>query len=353
MGVTMTMPERHAIFYCGAALDCIGEVAAARTAQAITASGETRRPAVVDNNQRFKFGGDGDPVEASFAVTLPVQIGDSKTWIEAFVVLGSTPHWISRRWLSQHRCLVNFDLNNICLESPEFFSVPLVLHSSGHLLLSLVNPSNTLDQFTVMIDFQSSFSIICHDFQKRDEQTIRSLQSRNQVGDKQAEPDKERAADSSMVTGGSFPLDDFPVPLDDPNEEIAEQWHDDLHERCICRDGQCPVESTRISRDVSQRRGHHRLCSCLKRLFVSASTNSQISTPRECDSHSTTGDVGVVFSQKPSVVTWFQRCLCVSHLFGLPAPRKVDSSNGTHIPAISRLQQMVQAWWAKLQRRQG
>ena len=57
MGVTTTMPEEHAILDCGAALDCIGEVAAARTAQAITASGETRRPAVVDKVQRFKFGG--------------------------------------------------------------------------------------------------------------------------------------------------------------------------------------------------------------------------------------------------------------------------------------------------------
>ena len=79
MGVTMTMPEGHAILYCGVALDCIGEVEAARTAQAITAPGETRRPAVVDKIQRFKFGGDGDPVEASFVVTLPVQIGDIKT----------------------------------------------------------------------------------------------------------------------------------------------------------------------------------------------------------------------------------------------------------------------------------
>ena len=57
-------------------------MAAARTAQAITASGETRRPVGVDKIQRFKFGGDGDPVEASLAVTLPVQIA----WIEVFVV---------------------------------------------------------------------------------------------------------------------------------------------------------------------------------------------------------------------------------------------------------------------------
>ena len=111
-----------------------------------------------------------------------------------------------------------------------------MLQSSGHLLLSLVNPSNTLDQFTVMIDFQRSSTSICADFQTRDEQTMGSLQSRNQVVDKRAEPDEERAADSSMVTSGSDPPDDFPVPLVDPNEEITEQWHDDLHEWYICRD---------------------------------------------------------------------------------------------------------------------
>ena len=49
--------------------------------------------AVVDKIQRFKFGGDGDAVEASFAVTLPVQIGDAKTWIEAFVVPGKPPQF--------------------------------------------------------------------------------------------------------------------------------------------------------------------------------------------------------------------------------------------------------------------
>ena len=223
MGVTMTMPEAHAILDCGTALDCIGEVAAARTAQAITASGGTRRPAVVDKVQRFKFGGDGDPVEASFAMTLPVQFGDAKTWIEAFVVPGSTPHLISRRWLSQHRCVVNFDPNNLCLESLEFGSIPLVLRSSGHLLLSLVNSSNTLDQFTVMIDFQSSSSSICTDLQKRDEQTMSLLQPRNQVADRRAEPDEERVAVFSVVTDGRDSSDDFPVSLDEPNEEITEQ----------------------------------------------------------------------------------------------------------------------------------
>ena len=146
---------------------------------------------------------------------------------------------------------------------------------------------------------------------------------------------EERAADSSVVTGGSDPPGDFPVSLGEPNEEMTEQWHDDLHEWYICRDDRCPVESTGISRDVSQKRGHHRLWSCHQRRFVSTSTNSKMSTQHERDSHGAAGDVGVVLSQKPSVVAWFQRCLCVPHFLGLSAPRKVDSSNKTHIPAIS------------------
>ena len=135
-----------------------------------------------------------------------------------------------------------------------------------------------------------------------------------------------------MVTGGSDPPDNLLMSMDEPNEEITAQWHDDLHEWYIRQDDQCSVEPARISRDVSQKRG---FCSCLKRRFVSASTNIQISTPRECDSRSAAGDVDVVFSQKPSVVAWFQRCFSVSHLCGLRAPRKVASSNRTHIPAIS------------------
>ena len=140
-----------------------------------------------------------------------------------------------------------------------------------------------------------------------------------------------------MVTGGRDPSDDFTVPLDVPNEVITEQWQDGLHDWCTSRNDS--VEPARISRDVSKKRSHLRFCPCLKRRFVSACTNSQISTPRECDFDSASGNAGVVFSQKPSIVAWFQRCFqrCfrVSHLFGLPAPRKVDSSNNTHIPPIS------------------
>jgi hypothetical protein len=95
----------------------------------------------VDKEQTFKFGGDGGPKKANFAVIFPVTIGDTPTWIEAFVIEGNTPHLVSRRWLSKHKCLMCFDPENLCLESPEFGRVPLILHSSGHLLLSLIGKS--------------------------------------------------------------------------------------------------------------------------------------------------------------------------------------------------------------------
>ena len=233
---------------------------------------------------------------------------------------------------------MNFDPNNLCLESPEFGSVPLVLHSSGHLLLSLVNSSNTLDQYTVMVDCQNSPSRVVDSFQKRDEQTVGSLQPRNQVADRRAEPDEERAADSSMVSGRSDPLDDFIVPLDHPNEEITEQWQDGLHEWYICRDEAVVIQvHARIPRDVSQRRSSHNFCQCLKRRDDSCSTISEISTPRERDAHSASRDPGVVLPQKPSVVALFQRCFRVPHVFGLPPPRQVDSTDRTYFPGISRV----------------
>ena len=135
---------KHMQFRSGAALDCIGEVAAARTAQAITTFGETHCPEVVDKTQRFKFGGDADPVEASLAVTLPVQVGDTKTWIEAFADPGSTPHLISRRWLSQHRCVVNFDPIYLGLESPEFGTI----HPCASLISSFASVTcESIEQF--------------------------------------------------------------------------------------------------------------------------------------------------------------------------------------------------------------
>ena len=111
--------------------------------------------------------------------------------------------------------MVNFDPNNLCLESPEFGSVPLMLHSSGHLLLSLVSPSNLVDQYTVMIDYQNSPSSFVNNFQC-DEQVMDSLQSRNQVVDKRAEPDEKRAGNSPLVRRRSDHPVEFAVYLDDP-----------------------------------------------------------------------------------------------------------------------------------------
>ena len=162
-----------------------------------------------------------------------------------------------------------------------------------------------------------------------------SLQPRDQVVDIRVEPDHVRAADSSMVLCRRDHPDEFNVPLDDPNEEITEQWQDGLQEWYTCRDDQCSVKSGRVFSGVPQRRRSN-FCSCLKRRSVSVITNSQISTPRDCASHSASRGLVIVLPQKPSVVAWFQRCFRVSHLFGVPSPRIMDSTNWTHIPGISR-----------------
>ena len=147
-----------------------------------------------------------------------------------------------------------------------------------------------------MIDYQSSPSSVVNGVQKRDEQTMGSLQSRNPVAEKRAAPDEVSVADSSMVSDRNDPPDDFCVPLDGPHEEITEQWEDDLHEWYICRDDECSVKPTRISCDVSQRRSP-----CLKRRACSFNTNSEISTLRERDSHSASRDSG-------GLRPWRQRC---------------------------------------------
>ena len=159
-----------------------------------------------------------------------------------------------------------------------------------------------------MVDYQNCSSGFVNSVQKRDEQTMHSLQPRNQVVDKRAEPDDERAADSSMVRCRSDHLDEFIVSLYDLNEEITEQLHDGLHDWYTCRDDQCSATPDRVSSGVSQRRRSSNFCQCLKRCAVSARTNSQISTCHHA---------------------------------------KMYSTNRTRISGISR----AQAWWAKLHRR--
>ena len=134
------------------------------------------------------------------------------------------------------------------------------------------------------------------------------LQSRNQVVDKRAEPDEKRAGDSTLVRRKSDHPVEFVVHLDDPNEEITEQWQDGLVEWYIRRDDQCSVKPNRIPRDVSEMRSSQSLCPCLKRRSVSVSTNSKVSTPRERDSHNASREPVAVLPQKPSVVAWVKRC---------------------------------------------
>ena len=85
IGMAMCMPGGHATLDGGAAADCIGEVAASRVAQAIAATGDGRIPVLEDKTQKFKFCSEGNQMEASFAVSLPVTIGEPPTWLEASV----------------------------------------------------------------------------------------------------------------------------------------------------------------------------------------------------------------------------------------------------------------------------
>ena len=85
---------------------------------------------------------------------------------------------------------------------------------------------------------------------------------------------------------------------------------------------------------MSQRRSSHPFCPCLKQSVDTCRTISETSTPRERDAHS---DLGVVLPQKPSADAWFQRCFRVPHVFGLPSPREVDSTDRTYFPGISRV----------------
>ena len=71
-----------------------------------------------DQTNTFKFGGDGHPLDVSSAVIVSVTIGNKLTWIKAYVSPGTTPHLVSRCWLSRHRCLVEFDPSSQNLQSP-------------------------------------------------------------------------------------------------------------------------------------------------------------------------------------------------------------------------------------------
>ena len=192
-----------------------------------------------------------------------------------------------------------------------------------------------------MIDFHSSSSSICTDSQKRDEQTMGSLQSRNEVADRRAEPDEERAADSSVVTGGSDPPD--------PTEEITEQWHDDLHEWYICRDDQCPVESSPRESPVMSPRS--------EATTDSVRVSNAVSSPPAQTARYRRNMSATPTAPQETLVSCFHRshqllpgsnAVSVSHFLDCRHHAKWTHRMGPTFQQFRELQQMVQAWWAKL-----
>ena len=66
-------------------MDSINQIAVALTVQAIAVSEDDRIRIIEDLSREFKFGGDGNSMDAFFSMCLPGSISDQRTWIEACV----------------------------------------------------------------------------------------------------------------------------------------------------------------------------------------------------------------------------------------------------------------------------
>ena len=152
MTVTSTMPEGHVIIDCGAATDCVGECALAKNAQYVLARGDVCEATTRTCRQDFRFGGpDQGAVTATYTVSLPCTLAGVKTQLSAYVVPGTTPHLVSRRWLSHHKAAISMDPEALFLTSPSLLRpIPLTLHGSGHIMMSLVDsdPGPTTTYFS-------------------------------------------------------------------------------------------------------------------------------------------------------------------------------------------------------------
>ena len=194
-----------------------------------------------------------------------------------------------------------------------------------------------------MIDYQNCSSGSVNSVQKRDEQTMDLLQPRDQVVGKRAEPDEKRAADSSMVRCRSAHPDMSIVSLDDSNEEITEQWQACLHDWYACRDGQCSAKSDRVSSGVSERRWRSTV-PVSNAVRYRRHVNVTPTVPQEAllsclhsSHHLLPGS---------NTVSVYLTCLeCRHHA-------KWTRQSGPTIQEFPELQRMLQAWLAKLLRRQ-
>ena len=123
-------------------MDCVGECALAKNAHYVLARGDVREATNRTCRQDFRFGGpDQGAVSATYAVSLPCTLAGVKTQLSAYVVPGSTPHLVSRRWLSHHKAVISMDPEALSLTPPSFpRPTPLTFHGSGHIMMSLVDP---------------------------------------------------------------------------------------------------------------------------------------------------------------------------------------------------------------------
>ena len=204
-----------------------------------------------------------------------------------------------------------------------------------------------------MVDYQNSPSSVVNNFLKCNEQIMDSLQSRNHVVDKRAEPGEKRAGNSTLVRRRSDHPVEFAVHLDDPNEEITEQWQDGLHEWYIRRDDQCSVKPNRIP--VMSPRCEASLDSVPVSNAGPSPSAQTVKYRRHVNVTPTVPQEGLLpcFHRSHHVlpgsnaVSVYLTCLDCRH------HAKWTQRTGPTFQQFPELQRMVQAWWTKLQRRQG
>ena len=170
-----------------------------------------------------------------------------------------------------------------------------------------------------MIEYQNSSSGFVNCVQKRDEQTMDSLQPRDQVVDRRAEPDEKRPADSSMVRCRSDHLSLlclWTIRMRRLQNKGRTASTIGTHVETISVQSS-PPESPVVSRGEAA-------ATSVRVSIAVPSPSAQTARKQRHVSVTPSASRGLVVvpPKKPPDVAWFQRCFWVSLLFGVPSRRK-------------------------------
>ena len=158
--------------------------------------------------------------------------------------------------------------------------------------LALLNPSNTLDQYAVMVDHQNFLpgqEVVLTDVMSKRLEQYQCIRCSREV---RPLTNELRLSVSSLLHCSSDRLAEFVVHPDDPNEQTTEHWQEGLHDWYTCVDTR--QWSNNSTNSLNRRlRSYLHLAKHQKTLFVSQtpflhnlSLDKQTSPLCEGDSHS-------------------------------------------------------------------